>query len=256
MCLYRLVSRDCVRRDEVRPYTQSDVSDEHVPDPEPCATSDDCREIAYDSLDMIECGSYFLLLAAQEKSREIIDHATAQADQIRREAADQGAAAGQDEAKQQLLLSSVAFANAGQALIVFEERLISSHTAQLVRLALDIAEKIIQRAVEEDSQIVASTVERAKREVTDAKQIRIWLHPKDFEVLREVRPDLIKIGEEGGRTIEVVAVEEVSRGGCRLETEMGIVDATIPVQIQELHRQLLDEESPKFNPRLSVALAK
>jgi flagellar assembly protein FliH len=205
---------------------------------------------------MFECGPYFLLLAAQEKAREITDHATAQADQIRREAVDQGAAIGQDEARQQLLLSLVAFANAGQALIVFEERLISRHTAQLVRLALDIAEKIIQKAVEEDSQIVASTVERAKREVTDAKEIRIWLHPKDFELLREIRPDLIKIGEEGGRTIEAVAAEEVSRGGCRLETEMGIVDATIPVQIEEVRRQLLDVESPKLNPESSVALTK
>lgn len=254
--MYRLVSRDCLKKDEVRPYPQSDVNDELVLEPEPCATDDDCREIAFDSLDMIEFRPYFLMLAAQEKAREIIDHATAEAEQIRHEAARQGAALGQDEARQQFLPSLIAFANAGQALIVFEERLISRHTAQLVRLALDIAEKIIQKAVEEDSQIVASTVERAKREVADAKQIRIWLHPKDFEVLREVRPDLLKIGEEGGRTIEVVAAEEVSRGGCRLETEMGIVDATIPVQIQEVRRQLLDEESPKLNPESSVALAK
>ena len=55
------------------------------------------------------------------------------------------------------LPSMVAFANAGQSLIVFEERLISRHTAQLVRLALDIAEKIIRKTVQEDPQIVATT---------------------------------------------------------------------------------------------------
>jgi flagellar assembly protein FliH len=213
---------------------------------EPCSASDDCQEVEFDAFNMIEIAPYFLLLAAQEKAREIVAHAAAEAEQICQEAARQGLARGQAEARQQLSSSLVAFANAGQALIVFEERLISGHTAQLVRLALEIAEKIIQKSVQEDSQIVVSTLERAKREVTEAKHIRIWLHPKDVEVLRELRPDLIKIGKEAGRTIEVVAAEEVSRGGCRLETEIGIVDATIPVQTQEVHRQLLDEESPKL----------
>ena len=75
-------------------------------------------------------------------------------------------------------------------------------------------------------------------------------------MLREMRPDLLRIGEEGGRTIEVVATEEVSRGGCRLETEMGTVDATIPVQIQEVRRQLLDEDCLKLDAEPSVAFSK
>jgi flagellar biosynthesis/type III secretory pathway protein FliH len=202
---------------------------------------------------MLELGAFFLLLAAEEKAREIIADAETEAERIRQEAAREGAALGQNEVRQQVLPSLVAFANAGQALIVFEERLISCHTAQLVRLALDISEKIIQKAVSEDPQIVASTLERAKQEVTNAKRIRISLHPKDVEMLREMRPDLLNIGENRGRTIEVLAAEEVDRGGCRLETEMGIIDATIPVQIQEVRRQLLDEASSKLNPERSVA---
>jgi flagellar biosynthesis/type III secretory pathway protein FliH len=202
---------------------------------------------------MLELGAFFLLLAAEEKAREIIADAETEAERIRQEAAREGAALGQNEVRQQVLPSLVAFANAGQALIVFEERLISCHTAQLVRLALDISEKIIQKAVLEDPQIVASTLERAKQEVTNAKRIHVSLHPKDVELLREMRPDLLTIGENGGRTIEIVAAEEVGRGGCRLETEMGVVDATIPVQIQEVRRQLLDEESLKLNPERSVA---
>ena len=51
-----------------------------------------------------------------------------------------------------------------------------------------------------------------------------------------------EIGSDGHRTIEVVTSEEIVRGGCRLETESGIVDATIPTQIDEIRRQLLDTE--------------
>jgi flagellar assembly protein FliH len=109
-------------------------------------------------------------------------------------------------------------------------------------LALEIAEKMTAKAIAEDPEIVASVLERAKREIVDAKQIRIWLHPTDFNVLSELRPDLIRAGDDAGRTIEVAMSESVARGGCRLETESGLVDATIPTQIAEIRRQLLDED--------------
>ena len=60
-----------------------------------------------------------------------------------------------------------------------------------------------------------------------------------------MRPDLLAMGNDTGRTIEVVSDVELSRGGCRLETEMGVVDATVPTQIEEMRRQLLDEDAPK-----------
>jgi flagellar biosynthesis/type III secretory pathway protein FliH len=42
--------------------------------------------------------------------------------------------------------------------------------------------------------------------------------------------------------IEVLPSEEIARGGCRLETESGVIDATVPTQIDEIRRQLLDTE--------------
>jgi flagellar biosynthesis/type III secretory pathway protein FliH len=66
------------------------------------------------------------------------------------------------------------------------------------------------------------------------------LHPLDHQSLAECRPDLVRIGEKGGRTVEVVLAEDIERGVCRVETEMGVVDATIPVQLEEIRRQMLD----------------
>jgi flagellar biosynthesis/type III secretory pathway protein FliH len=117
----------------------------------------------------------------------------------------------------------------------------------MVRLALEIAERVIGHAVTEDPAIAASILERAKREVLDARQVRVWLHPEDHKILSELRPDLMKVGSEAGRSIEVLASEEIGRGGCRLETEIGVVDATIPTQLAEIRRQLLDEDIPMLN---------
>jgi flagellar assembly protein FliH len=114
----------------------------------------------------------------------------------------------------------------------------------MVHLALEIAEKIVHRTVSAVPEIVGCVLQHASQEVTDARQIRIRLNPADYELLAEMRPDLLRLGNDSGRTIEVVTDHDLTRGGCRLETEIGIVDATVPTQIAEIRRHLLDQESP------------
>jgi flagellar biosynthesis/type III secretory pathway protein FliH len=246
MSLYRLVARDRLKEDEIRPYQQVDLTGE-TPPAAGVAARDPAGEIAYEPVDLLGLAHCLLLSCAQDRAQEIVSAAQAEAEQIRQEAARRGALQGREEAEQEILPSTVAFGDAGQALIVLEEQLVSRYAPQMVRLALEIAQKVIGHSVEEDSGVAASILERAKGEVADARQIRIWLHPADHKILSELRPDLVRVGSEAGRTIEVLTSEEIGRGGCRLETEMGLVDATIPTQIAEIRRQLLDEDTPLLN---------
>jgi len=185
-----------------------------------------------------------LLASAQQQAEAIINFAQQEAEKLRQEAYAQGLAsgreAGREQAKQEFLPALIAFAQIGQSLIVLEEQLIERFTPQLVRLSLDVAEKVIGKSVAEDPLIITSILERAREELPQARSIRIWLHPLDHQVLTECRPDLVRVGEKGGRTVEVVSSEEIERGGCRVETEMGVVDATIPVQLEEIRRQMVE----------------
>jgi flagellar assembly protein FliH len=184
-----------------------------------------------------------VLAAAQQQAEAILMLAQQEAEQLRQTAYEQGftkgCEEGKEQARQELLPALVAFAQVGQSLIVLEEQLIERFTPHLVRFALDIAEKVIGKAVEEDPHIVAFVLERARAELPQARTIRIWLHPLDHQALLTCRPDLVWVGEKGGRTVEVFSSEEIERGGCRVETEMGVVDATIPAQMQEIRRQML-----------------
>jgi flagellar biosynthesis/type III secretory pathway protein FliH len=183
-----------------------------------------------------------ILAQAQERAAEILEQARCQAEALQQEAQEQGMAHGREEVKKQLLPSLFVFAQAGQSLIVLEEQLVNRFTPEIVRLALEIAEKVVGKQVEEDPQIVASVLERAQAEIPQARDVRIWLHPSDYHTLMELRPDLVRVGQEGGRKVEVLTSEEMGRGGCRIETEMGVVDATISTQMQEVSRQMLDKE--------------
>ena len=238
----KLVARAGVKSADVRVYPDLDDDSGSAKAVRVEADGETCRDFEFESLDVSEIAPWLILNSADERAREILHNATAEAETLRQKVLRESAASGREEAMKELIPSLVAFADAGQSLIVFEEQLIARCTPQLVTLALEIAEKMTHKAVQEDPEIVAGVLERAQHEVRDAKQIRICLHPQDFQVLKDLRPDLVKIGSEAGRSVEVFASEDIPRGGCRLETESGIVDATVPTQIEEIRRQLLDTE--------------
>ncbi len=238
----RLVGRDDLRAAEVRLYCQADVDGETMA-PAPTGNADtDYQSFELESLDALELAPWWILQSAQEQAAEIIAQAALQSDILRQQSSRESAGADRERAMQELLPVLAAFANAEQSLIAFEEQLLSRCAPQLVDLALEIAAKVIAKAVDADGEIVAAVLERAKQQALDAKQLRICLNPTDHQLLAELRPDLVKIGNDGKRTIEVVASAEIARGGCRLETESGIVDATLPTQIDEIRRHLLDTE--------------
>lgn len=188
-----------------------------------------------------------ILRAAQDEAEALLAQAVVQAETLRQEARQQGLSQGLEEgrtqAKQDLLPALIAFAQAGQSLLVLEEQLTTCLAPELARLGLDIAEKLLGKQVAEDPQIIASVLERARAELPQARRVRVWLHPEDRELLEELRPDLVSMSEVGGRSVEVCIASDISRGGCRIETEMGIIDATLPVQLQEVGRQLFDDET-------------
>lgn len=238
----RLLARDGLKDGEIRLYLNEDVHEsgsEAVCD----RSAEVVRQVEFESLDWIELGPYLLLLAAQDRAEALLAEAAREAEQRRQEARRQGAEQGRADSKEDILPALVAFADAGQSLIVFEEQLISRCTPQIVQLALEIAEKVIGKAVVEDRAIIDSVLQRAERQVLEARQIRVRLHPADFKFLAETRPDIIRRGESDGRVVEILPSEEITRGGCRLETEIGVVDATIPTQLDEIRRQLLDDGS-------------
>jgi flagellar biosynthesis/type III secretory pathway protein FliH len=203
------------------------------------------RAVEFESIDIFEFAPWIVLSAAQEKAAESIAQAQAEAEAIRAEARNQGGVEGREAMARDLAPTLIAFANAGQALIILEEQLVSRYAPRIVQLALEIAEKVIGRAVEVDGRIAESVLERAKQEVAHARQIRLCLNPEDRKFLAETRPDLVRAEGASGRTIEIVDAPEMGRGGCRLETESGMVDATLPTQLDEIRRQLLDDDRPE-----------
>ena len=197
--MYKAVIRNALSEGEILPYQETDLS--HLLTEQEGAEEDS-------------------LATDQEKPEAILAEARRQAEDLRKEAHQQGMARGleegREEARKELLASLDAFAQAGQSLIGLEEQLVLRLTPEIVSLAMEVAEKVLNKQVKDDPQIAASVLERARVEIPYAREVRIWLNPVDYQALSEMRPDLVRIGKEEGRNIEVAASEEIGRGGCRV----------------------------------------
>ncbi len=236
--MYKLLLKNSFDPGEIQLYREHDLS---LPVEEETIAAPEAMAVEVESFELGALAPLLCLIAAQEKAEETLAAARLEADALRAEATEAGKGQGREEARSEVLPALIGFAQAGQSLIVFEEQMVARFTPQMVRLALEIAEKIVGKTVAEDPAIVASVLERARKEVPHARLVRVRLHPADYEILAGLRPDLVRAGEEGGRKIEVLAAEDIGRGGCRIETEIGVVDAALPTQFQEIQRQLLDD---------------
>ncbi|GAB4187577.1 MAG: HrpE/YscL family type III secretion apparatus protein [Simkaniaceae bacterium] len=100
-------------------------------------------------------------------------------------------------------------------------------------LALKAAKKIVAKELETDSATIVNIVMQALKPVTQNHFIKIFVNKEDKEFLDQKKNDIRKILEH----VESLVIEErsdIERGGCVIETEAGIINATLENQWRAL----------------------
>jgi len=105
--------------------------------------------------------------------------------------------------------------------------------AEMVRLALEIARKVVQREVTVDPDIPIALARLALQRFhrTDAK---VRLHPDDYEYVNRHQAAL-----NAQSAIQLIADPSVGRGGCIVQTERGEIDARLESQFANIERGIL-----------------
>jgi flagellar assembly protein FliH len=117
---------------------------------------------------------------------------------------------------------------------------------QMVELALTLARRVVQKEVDADPTQLLAMSRTAIDRLGDDTRITVRLNPVDYAAAGgENMPQL-------GTNVTVVADQKVEHGGCRIESELGTLDAGIDAQIQELGRGLLGDDSDQ-SPLSNVA---
>jgi len=177
---------------------------------------------------------------------KIIAEAKQEAQQIRAQAQQQGRQAALEAAKatikselqQQLQTLLPALKQVVTEISVSRDNWIRQWEGNAIRLATAIAARITRREIEKDPEISLGLIRESLQLLSGNGDITLRLNPQDHSVLAD-QVDLLV--EEVGKlaTTNVVADPRISRGGCRVESEFGIVDQQIESQLARIEEELI-----------------
>jgi flagellar biosynthesis/type III secretory pathway protein FliH len=109
-----------------------------------------------------------------------------------------------------------------------------------VELSLRLAEKVIAGTLSAQPERVVDVVRGALRCLVDRERVIVQVNTLDLELVREaVEPLASALG--GIDSLEVQEDRRVSRGGARVRSAAGEVDATIETKLERA-REVLESE--------------
>lgn len=108
----------------------------------------------------------------------------------------------------------------------------------ILELVFAIAEKVIHQEVTTNREIVRGILKKAVEAVRGSESIRVRCNPADLACLVEMRPDLMG-AMDGINNVEFVEDPAIVKGGVRVETATGEVDARIDSQFGVIRKEVL-----------------
>lgn len=179
-------------------------------------------------------GAREILAAAERDAAAIVERARAEAEAVRAAARDEGRAAGLAEWQERLA-----------ALAGAEARMLEEARPQLVQLALRVAEKILRQRLESRPETIVPMVEEALQAARGhvGGPILVRAHPDDAATLSGLQARLRAQGPRW-ESLDVLADPEMGRGGLRIETAFGTIDASVETQLRAIEQILLQGGAP------------
>ena len=167
-----------------------------------------------------------IVAQAQDEAQRIVSEATRKAQEILNSAQEEGYRSGATQWYE-------ALADAWKS----RDNYLAENEAALLKLSVRIAEKLIGEELRTAPQTIAGIVNEALRSVRRAKSLVIQAHPADVASLKE-RLSTLRIQAAPSREIEIVPNTSLSRGDCIVETDIGIIDARLETQLDNMERAL------------------
>ena len=182
------------------------------------------------------------LIAAQRQGAERVAIAKEQAERIAAEARESGYEAGyqqgQDRAQREIS-DLLTFAEAAVREVAdTRSRMLEESEEALVRLAIQVAEKVLQAKLELEPERVADVLRGALRKAYVRDRMQVVCNPDDLALIESASADLqSQVGTL--KDLELIGDRRVARGGVIVRTPGGDVDATIGSQIDRLRAVML-----------------
>ena len=170
--------------------------------------------------------------------RNLVSRAQDEAAQIKQSAYQEGYNAGLQQAQSDM----ENFRNVLSAFMGAEERVFDEVAPNILAIALEIAQKIIKTEVKSDPQIVLDTViDVLKTLPKNEPKIILRINPIQVQYMKDTLPEQIRLlGME--TKLSILSDESIMEGGCIVQTNNGLVDASIEAQLEIVQNALRSME--------------
>lgn len=160
--------------------------------------------------------------------RNLISRAQEEADTIKETAAKEGYRAGIEQAESDILALRSKIAD----FISSKQEVFEFIAPDILEISVDIARKIIKKEVEQDPQVILNSIVDVMRTLSkEEPRITVKLNPLQVDLVKTELPEYISsMGIDA--KITVIGDDSIEEGGCILNTNNGIVDASINTQLE------------------------
>jgi flagellar assembly protein FliH len=195
---------------------------------------------AFNFDDMAAQAEQYLAKVRQEAAK-IVEQAKGEADAVRRRAEQEGRQAAQNSVEQmvaqQLATVLPALRQATAELGHARQAWLEHWEAAGLHVAGEIANRLIRRELETHPEIPLALVREALELAAGSPQVCVHLNPADHAAIAE-QVELLTKELTPMAAAEVLPNADITRGGCRIDTQFGVIDQQFEAQLRRIEEEL------------------
>lgn len=132
------------------------------------------------------------------------------------------------------------FRGAVAGLEEFKENLCRDVEKSAFKFAFCLAEKILRVEIEKKNDAVIKIIKEALKKIMDDESVTIKINPSDLSYIEN--SGFSQLGDiVAGESVKFEADPEISRGGCLVEADSGLIDARIESQLSVIKQSFSEE---------------
>lgn len=109
----------------------------------------------------------------------------------------------------------------------------------ILDLSMEVAEKIMAHQLYRDEETYFAFVRNAIKESREYKNIELHIHPAHFEYIQQKKDELVSLFPRE-TALYIYPDEELSEGGCYIESSNGRLSASVDIQLAQIKKALLE----------------
>ena len=166
--------------------------------------------------------------------RNLVSRAQEEAENIKKSAFEEGYRRGLEQANTDI----EHFRGVLQQFLGAPKEVFEYVAPDILEISIDIAKKIIKKEVETDPQVLVDTILDVLKTVSkNEPRINIRVNPQAAQFVKDTLPTVTyQYGIEA--KINIISDPSIEEGGCVLQTNNGIVDASIDTQLEIIKKAL------------------